>query len=127
MVTLRNSIFITCLLYSCADSAQPGHNVVINNQIEGCFTLSNWQLDLSKEPVLLHVTVGSGKKNRECPCKSALFKYTVTQKDGPDYDTLLIGTFTTLNKNTLLLPLAVQKQLVFTNVPINISLSCSRP
>lgn len=127
MAILRNSLFIILLIYSCADSAQPNKNVVINNHIEGCFTFTNWQIDSNKEPVLLHASIGSGKKNRECPCKSALFKYTVTQKDGHDFDTLLIGTFTTLNKNTVALPLAVQKQLIFNKVPINLSVTCSSP
>jgi len=124
MAIFRHSLFTIIFLSSCAHSTQLS-DVDIDNQIEGCFTLKNWQLDTSKEPVILRASFGPENKKFECPCKSALVKYSVTQKIEISTSYLLTGNFTSLGKDYVNLPIAVQKQLIFSDIPLHISLTCA--
>ena len=126
MATRRYSLFAFLILYSCVNHAEP-NRLNIKNRIEGCFTITKWQLNTKHEPVTLRVSVGPEKKGSDCPCKSALFSYTVRQKEGSAYRNLLGGVFTTMNKSYVVLPVAIQKQLMADTTPIDISLTCSNP
>ncbi len=124
MAALRYSFLYVLFMSSCVTPAET-KEIIIDNDIEGCFTLKFLKLDFMHEPVVLHASVFPEKSNLECPCKSALVKYSSIQKKGTDYYTLLEGNFTALGKNIVILPIAVQKQLILPNIPINILLSCS--
>jgi len=124
MAVLRSSILIAFLFFSFACSAEK-NNVIIFNQIKGCFGFESWQLNIQEEPVVLHVSVKQKNKNMECPCKSALIKYTASQKIEGSVSNLLTGYFTTLGKDSVILPVSVQKQIIFPKIPIEITLSCS--
>jgi hypothetical protein len=80
---------------------------------------------MNKEPLLLVASISPKAENKDCPCRSALMKYTVFQKKDKDIFNLLSGNFSVLGKEKIVLPVAVQKQLVFTDTPIHLSLSCS--
>jgi hypothetical protein len=124
MAAQKNSLLMTLLLFSCACSGQ-SENVVIDNHIEGCFTLSSLRLDSGSEPVLLHAKIDDGAERQECPCTSALFKYTAYQESRDGKNSLISGYFTTLQKEVAVLPISVQKQLIFSGVPIRVDLACS--
>ena len=124
MAALRYSLVLVLLLCSCAFSKQ-GDNIVIENNIDGCFSFTSSQLGLDNEPVILKANIGAENKNADCMCKSALFKYVAYQKNEGEINNLISGTFTTLGKSVVSFPIAVQKQLIFPKIPIHISMSCS--
>jgi len=118
------SILAIFLLCSCAHS-QTQKTVEVESLVDGCFTFNNIILDASKEPVLAAASISTKTANADCPCKSAAMKYTAFQrKDGSTF-TLLSGQFSILGKESVILPIAVQKQLIFPDTPIHLSLSCS--
>lgn len=124
MAAPKFSVLAFFLLCSCAHS-QPQQNVKVGSLIDGCFTFQNITLDVSKEPVLATASIQTKTENTDCPCKSAVMKYSVSQKkDGNDIN-LLSGQFSILGKESIVLPIAVQKQLIFPDTPIHLSLSCS--
>jgi hypothetical protein len=124
MAAPKFSILALFLLCSCAHS-QPQHNIKIESLVDGCFTFSNIMLDVTKEPVLATASIKPATENADCPCKSAAMKYTVDQKKDGNTFNLLSGQFSVLGKESVVLPIAVQKQLIFQDAPIYLSLSCS--
>lgn len=124
MAALRFSFLAILFLSSCAHSQAP-KNVVIESQVEGCFSLNVLDFDKTKEPLLLTASISSKTETGECPCKSALMKYSAFQKKDGNIFNLLSGQFSVLGKEKIVLPIAVQKQLVFPDVPIHLSLSCA--
>ncbi len=124
MAAPRFSVLAALLLCACAHS-QAEKNIKVESQVEGCFTLQNIALDTSKEPVLATALININTATTDCPCKSAVMKYMAYQKkDGNNFD-LLSGQFSILGKESVALPIAVQKQLIFPDIPIYLSLSCS--
>jgi hypothetical protein len=124
MAALRFSVLAIFLLCSCAHS-QPQQDVKVESLVDGCFTFSNITLDVSKEPVLATASINPKTANANCPCKSALMKYTASQKKDGNTFNLLSGQFSVLGKESVVLPIAVQKQLIFSDAPVYLSLSCS--
>ena len=123
MAAPKFSVLALFILCSCAHS-QPQKSIEVESLVDGCFTLSNVTLDATKEPVLATALISQKIANAECPCKSALMKYTAFQnKDGNTFN-LLSGQFSILGKESIILPIAVQKQLIFPEVPIHLFLSC---
>lgn len=122
MAALRFNVLAIFLLCSCAHS-QSQKDVTVESQVDGCFTFNNITLDLSKEPLLATASIKTA--NADCPCKSAVMKYTAFQKKDGNTFTLLSGQFSILGKESVALPIAVQKQLIFSDKPIHLSLSCS--
>lgn len=124
MAAPRFSILAIILLCSCAQS-QPPKNVEVESLVDSCFTFNNITLDASKEPVLATASISQKTANTDCPCKSALMKYTAFQKKDGNTFNLLSGQFSILGKESVVLPIAVQKQLIFPDTPIHLSVSCS--
>lgn len=124
MAVLKYSVLAIAFVYSSAQS-QDQKSVRVESRVEGCFTLTNIILDISKEPVLANSSINLNTRNADCPCKSALMKYTAAQKKGGNTFELLSGHFSMLGKERVSLPIAVQKQLTFPDIPIHLSLSCS--
>lgn len=124
MVAPKFSVFALFLLCSCAHS-QPPQNIKVGSLVDGCFSFQNIALDTTKEPVLATASVIPKTENADCPCKSALMKYSTFQtKDGNTFN-LLSGQFSILGKESVVLPIAVQKQLIFPDTLIHLSLSCA--
>lgn len=124
MAAPRFSVLAALLLSACAHS-QAEKNIKVESLVDSCFTFSNITLDASKEPVLATASISQKTANTDCPCKSALMKYTAFQnKDGNIFN-LLSGQFSTLGKESVVLPIAVQKQLIFPDTPIHLSVACS--
>ena len=123
MAVLRFSILTALFLCSCAHSQQL-KNVEVKSNVEGCFSFKALSFDLSKEPLLLIAEINSTAANNDCPCKSAIMKYTASQKRDGEISNLLSGQFSVLGKEKITLPIAVQRELVFKDSPIQLSLSC---
>lgn len=124
MAASRFSIFALCLLSFCV-YAQHQKNIEVESQVDDCFSFDNIAIDEGKELVLLNGRINLKAANANCPCKSAVMKYSAFQKkDGSSFN-LLSGQFSILGKKSVTLPIAVQKQLIFPDMPIYLSLSCS--
>lgn len=124
MAAPKFSVLAFILLCSCANS-QSRQNIQVESLVDGCFTFSKVMLDVTQEPILATAPIKPAAENSDCPCKSAIMKYTAFQKkDGNTLD-LLSGQFSVLGKERVVLPVAVQKQLIFPDTPIRLSLSCS--
>ena len=128
MAVLKNNILIlaSLLVSSCAYSNSQAP-VIFENIVAGCFILVDENLDVDKEPVTVTFSVGAGSKDLDCPCKSALMKFTAYQKLETGTSDLLSGYFTAHGKKSVVLPVAVQNQLIFPAVPIRVLISCSSP
>jgi hypothetical protein len=128
MAVLKNNILILASLFisSCAYSNSEAP-FIFENKVAGCFSLVDEKLDIDKEPVTVTVSVGAGSKNLDCPCKSALMKFAAYQKLETGTSDLLSGYFTVHGKKSVVLPLAVQNQLIFPADPIRVLISCSSP
>ena len=115
---------VSLMLFSSC--AQSGVEQVadINSEVTGCFTISDQRL-LDHEPVILSTTIGEGDQTRSCPCQSALFRYSAYQNKTGSIHSLMSGYFTTLGKTEVLLPVAVQKQLIFSDVPLVVKVECA--
>ncbi|WP_439134781.1 DUF2195 family protein [Pseudomaricurvus sp.] len=124
MAALRYSFLLVFLLSSCAHSGNT-NEIVVNNQVEGCFTVVDTDLDTSAEPVILKTSISTGNAGAECVCKSALMKYEASQNAGANVATLMSGSFSILNRKTITLPVTSQKQLLYPNIPVQIHFSCS--
>lgn len=124
MAARRFSVLAIVLFCSCAHS-QSQKGVIVESQVDGCFTSNNITLDVSTEPVLVTASINSKTANADCPCKSAVIKYTAFQKKDGNTFNLLSGQFSILGKESVVLPIAAQKQLIFPDMPIHLSLSCS--
>ncbi len=118
------SVLTLFLLCSCAHSQQQ-REIKVDSLVDGCFTLQNLLLDTTKDPVLATASIKYSTQNVDCPCKSSLIKYSVAQeKDGNTSD-LLSGQISILGEENIVLPIAVQKQLIFPDTPIKLFLSCA--
>ena len=122
----RFSLLMTVLISACAQSAPP-QEVIIENHVEGCFTLNTNQLELNKDPVLLSASISPARDGQDCPCKSALMQYAAYQEIGEDVFQLISGNFSILNKEKLTLPVADQGNLIFADQTVTLSISCSTP
>jgi hypothetical protein len=123
MAVLKFSILTALFLCSCAHSQQL-KNVEVKSKVEGCFSFKALSFDMNKEPLLLIAEIKSATANHDCHCKSAVMKYTASQSRGGEVSNLLSGQFSVLGKEKVALPIAVQRELVFKDSPILVSLSC---
>lgn len=123
MAALRLSVLSIALLCSCAFS-QPDKDLEVESSVDGCFVFKKIALDTTKEPVVATALLTVKTGHTDCPCKSALMKYSATQKKDGNTFNLLSGQFSILGKEAIALPIAVQKQLIFAETPIRLSLSC---
>ena len=123
IIASRFTVTLIFFLCSCAHSQQL-KNVEIKSNVEGCFSFKVLSFDMNKELLLLVAEIKSATANSDCPCKSAIMKYTASQKRDGEISNLLSGQFSVLGKEKITLPIAVQKELVFKDSPIQISLSC---
>lgn len=126
MVAQKFSLIMAALISACAQSAPP-QDVIIKNHVEGCFTLNTNQLELNKDPVLLSASISPARDGQDCPCKSALMQYATYQEIEGDVFQLISGNFSILNREKLILPVAVQSNLIFADHPVTLSISCSNP
>lgn len=124
MAVSKFSFLIFFLLCSYAHSQQK-QAVKIDSLVDGCFTLRNLLVDTTKDPVLATASIKYKTETTGCPCKSAVVKYSVAQEKDGDISNLLSGQFSILGKENIVLPIAVQKQLIFPGAPLELSLSCS--
>lgn len=124
MAAQKFSILALFLLCACAHS-QPQKSIEVESVVDGCFAVNNIILDATKEPVLASASITPKTANIDCPCKSAVMKYTAFQKKDGNTFNFLSGQFSILGKESIVLPIAVQKQLIFPDIPIHLSLSCS--
>ncbi len=108
MAAQRYSLFLIIFICSCVHSATIS-NLSVKNQAQGCFTLLKKDVQRG-EPVVLNFDVGVGDATQDCPCKSALFKYAVSQENGKDVSSPITGNFTIINKKSVTLLLSVQSQ-----------------
>lgn len=110
---------------SCAQSgALPNVNLI--NNVQGCFTFLNKGIQQG-EPVILNLEVHDMDATQDCQCKSALFKYFASQERGKDVFSLISGNFTAINKKYVLLPVSVQLQLIYKELPLNVYITCANP
>lgn len=79
MAAQKFSILALFLLCACAHS-QPQKNIEVESVVDGCFAVNNIILDATKEPVLASASITPKTANTDCPCKSAVMKYTAFQK-----------------------------------------------
>ncbi len=114
------ALFLFCL----SAHSQSQQNIKVESLVDGCFTFQNIILDASKEPILATVSINTKSENTDCPCKSAVMKYSALQKKDGNPFNLLSGQFSILGKGSVVLPIAVQRQLIFPDAPIYLSLSC---
>lgn len=122
MVALRFSVLALFFLCACAQSQQA---LKVKSLVDGCFTVGRITLDETNEPVLATASINSSTATADCPCKSAVMAYTVSQKKDGNTFTLISGQFSALGKTSIDFPIAVQKQLVFPNTPILIAFACA--
>ena len=74
---------------------------------------------------MLKLAISHKESGVYCPCKSTLMHYSSFQKVDGNVSTLLSGDFNVLEKNMVTLPIAVQKQLLYKGIPIQVSVSCA--
>ena len=98
--------------------------VIINNEAQGCFGFSKMGIDKG-EPVILTLEVRDKDISEACQCKSALLKYTASQTIDGNISELMTGNFTALNKNKVSLPVSVQSQLIFMELPLTVRIECA--
>ena len=124
MATPKFSV-LALFLFCLSAHSQSQQSIKVESLIDGCFTFQNITLDATKEPVLATASIKTKTENTDCPCKSAVMKYSVFQKKDGNTFNLLSGQFSILGKESAVLPIAVQKELIFPDAPIYLSLSCS--
>jgi len=124
MATSRLEALAIILLCFSAHS-QSQQNIKMESLVDGCFTFQNIIVDATKEPVLATALIKTKTENADCPCKSAVIKYSAFQKKDGNTVNLLSGQFSILGKESVVLPIAVQQQLIFPDTPIHLSLACS--
>ena len=123
MEVLKFSLLATFFLTSCAFSDDYGKRIV--NNVEGCFSIIDSQLDLREDLVILKLAISHKEPGVDCPCKSALMHYFSFQKMDGSVSNLLSGDFNVLEKDKVALPIAVQKQLLYKGIPIQVLVSCA--
>lgn len=124
MATPKFSV-LALFLFCLSAQSQSQQSIKVESLVDGCFTFQNITLDAIKEPVLVAASIKTKTENTDCPCKSAVMKYSAFQnKDGNTFN-LLSGQFSILGKESVVLPVAVQRQLIFSDTPIRLSLACS--
>ena len=74
---------------------------------------------------MLKLAISHKESGVDCPCKSTLMHYSSFQKVDGNVSNLLSGDFNVLEKNMVTLPIAVQKQLLYKGIPIQVSVSCA--
>lgn len=127
MMIQKISLFVAISLSAYAQSATP-QDLIIKNNAKGCFTLRvTNQLEPSKDPVLLSASIDPARDGQECPCKSALMKYSAYQEIEEDILTLISGNFSILSREKLMLPVTAQGNLIFADHPVILSITCSNP
>lgn len=104
---------LTLFLFCLSAHSQSQQNIKVESLADGCFTFQNIALDATKEPVLATASIKTKTENTDCPCKSAVMKYSAFQKKDGDTFNLLSGQFSILGKESVVLPVASQKQLIF--------------
>lgn len=91
-----NLILISSLLISaCAHSGDT--DIIIDNQVKGCFTVADQNLHHG-EALVLNIKIGASEKTHACTCKAALYTYAVHQNNEDTRNNLIEGVFTSLNK-----------------------------
>jgi hypothetical protein len=115
---------MTLLICSCTYS-EGANEVIIHNKIQGCFTVADQNLILSEQSALLDIVIGPKNKAQDCFCKSALFNYSAYQVVDSNRREFVKASFTTQDKKHVVLPVAVQKQLILNDLAIEVSISCS--
>lgn len=115
--------FLTLFLLCSFAHSQQQQELTIDSLIDGCFTFQNLLLDTTKDPVLATDSIENNAQNADCPCKSAVMKYSVEQDDDGKTSKLLSGQFSILGKEKIVLPIAVQKQMIVPNASITLSFS----
>ena len=127
MIIKKVSLLIAISLSAYTQSATP-QNLIIKNNAKDCFTLTvTNQLESNKDPVLLNASIDPAQNGQECPCKSALMKYSAYQEIEEDILTLISGNFSILSREKLMLPVAAQGNLIFADHPVILSITCSNP
>ncbi len=116
---------LTLFLFCLSAHSQSQQNIKVESLVDGCFTFQNIIVDATKEPVLATASIKTKTENTDCPCKSAVMKYSAFQKKDGDTFNLLSGQFSILGKESVVLPVASQKQLIFPDTPIHLSLACA--
>ena len=116
---------LTLFLFCFSAHSQSQQNIKVESLVDGCFTFQNIILDATKEPVLATALIKTKTENADCPCKSAVIKYSAFQKKDGNTVNLLSGQFSILGKESVVLPVASQKQLIFPDTPIHLSLACA--
>jgi hypothetical protein len=122
MAVLKYSLVTIFVLSSCA-VVQKATEVKINNTVNGCFSITRLEAALA-DPTLIRIAV-SPNSSGDCPCKSALLKYTVVQKVENHENFLMSGHFSPLGIDELTLPLSVQSRLIVQGSPVSLNVACS--
>lgn len=125
MAELKYSILAALLFLSFSCASQAPSNIELDNTIKGCFTLTKSQLEMKEELATLRLTITQPHSGTDCPCKSAIVNFRSYQNNNSGINYLLSGNFTTIGRDSVLLPVFVQDQLVFSDVPVKIVLSCT--
>lgn len=112
------------LLAACAQSGDQ-LEVVIDNRAGSCLTLTDPRLDARAEPVVLTAGISVADPAADCECKSALIEYHSSQTVDGRPSELLSGNFSVLNRGQVVLPVAVQRQLIYPELPLQIRLACA--
>lgn len=125
MAAQKYKLIASLLVVSCSSlSASP--SLVLDNKISGCFVASKPEFQSSGEMTTVQISVSEPAKF-DCPCKTALVSYSATQTQQGNVSRLLSGSFTALGKETVVLPIAVQEQLIFKDSPVDLSFKCANP
>ena len=120
-----NLVLISSFLISvCAHSG--GTDILIDNQVKSCFTVAGQNLHHG-EALALNIKLGPSEKTHTCSCKAALYTYAAYQNNDGTRNNLIEGVFTSLNKERIRLPLAVQTQLIYKFEPLTVTFSCAQP
>jgi hypothetical protein len=100
--------------------------VAIEHRLKGCFTVAGQNLHHG-EGLALNIKLSASEKTHTCPCKAALYKYAAHKNNDGIGNNLIEGVFTSLNKERVRLPLAVQTQLIYKGEPLIVTFSCAQP
>ncbi len=122
MVGQKFSFLAIFILSACAIAEKPAE-IKVENFASGCFLFETGDV-ITKEPVQVKLNV-TPNSTGDCPCKSALLKYSSIQKMEGAENQLLSGTFSPLGLTSVTLPLSVQSKLVFKEHPVLVDINCA--
>ncbi|MGB3609033.1 MAG: DUF2195 family protein [Cellvibrio sp.] len=125
MAARKYNILTAALMISACVQSSSLSKVVIENQAEGCFSLNIINMEVNKDPVLLRASISPAPDGSDCPCKSALMRYSTQQEVDKEMLPLLTGTFSVLNQTEVMLPVATQRKLLFAENSVTLSISCA--